>query len=77
MRLIYNNESHTTESPPGVQIVVPGWGNTAEIENIDRSSSIFGEFFKIICDKLVCTGLERNLSIRGAPYDFRKAPSKT
>lgn len=76
MRLIYDNATHTTHSPPGVDIRVPGWGNSSAVEYIDPSLSTFGAYFKSVGDTLVGTGLERDVSIRGAPYDFRKAPSK-
>ena len=33
-------------------------------------------YFHNIVEALVSMGYERNTTIRGAPYDFRKAPSK-
>lgn len=76
MRLEYDNVTRTTRSPPGVDIRIPGWGNASAVEYIDPSLSTFGVYFKNVGDVLVGTGLEREVSIRGAPYDFRKAPSK-
>lgn len=76
MRLIYDNVTRTTRSPPGVDIRVPGWGNSSVVEYIDPSLSSYGAYFKSVGDTLVGAGLERDVSIRGAPYDFRKAPSK-
>lgn len=76
MRLIYNNVTRTTHSPPGVDIRIPGWGNSSTVEYIDPSLSSYGAYFKSVGDTLVGVGLERGISIRGAPYDFRKAPSK-
>jgi lysophospholipase-3 len=76
MRLVYNNVTHTTQSPPGVDIRIPGWGNSSAVEYIDPSLSMFGAYFKNVGDTLVSAGLERDVSIRGAPYDFRRAPSK-
>lgn len=35
-----------------------------------------GAYFKEIGNALVRSGYVRNVSIRGAPYDFRKGPSK-
>ncbi|XP_022160151.1 group XV phospholipase A2-like isoform X1 [Myzus persicae] len=76
MRLMYDNVTRTTHSPPGVDIRVPGWGNSSAVEYIDPSLSTFGAYFKSVGDTLVGTGLERDVSIRGAPYDFRKAPNE-
>ncbi|KAL4154537.1 hypothetical protein QTP88_000394 [Uroleucon formosanum] len=59
--------------PPGIDI--PGWGNSSAVEYIVPSLFTFGAYFKSVGDTLVGTGLERDVSIRGAPYDFRKAPS--
>ncbi|XP_050529312.1 phospholipase A2 group XV-like isoform X2 [Daktulosphaira vitifoliae] len=76
MRLIYDNTTRTTHSPPGVDIRIPGWGNSSAVEYIDPSLSTFGAYFKSVGDSLVGVGLERDVSIRGAPYDFRKAPNE-
>lgn len=76
MRLIYDNITRTTHNPPGVETIIPGWGNSSVVENIDPSLSKYGVYFKSIADALVSVGLERDVSIRGAPYDFRKGPSK-
>jgi len=76
MRLVYNNDTRTTHSPSGVDIRIPGWGNSSAVEYIDPSLSKIGAYFKYVGDTLVGVGLERDVSIRGAPYDFRKAPSK-
>lgn len=76
MRLVYDNVTRTTHSPPGVDIRVPGWGNSSAVEFIDPSLSSFGAYFKSVADVLVGAGLERDVSIRGAPYDFRKAPNE-
>lgn len=76
MRLVYNNVTRTTKSPPGVDIRIPGWGNSSTVEYIDPGLFTFGAYFKSVGDILVKSGLVRDISIRGAPYDFRKAPSK-
>ncbi|XP_050425580.1 phospholipase A2 group XV-like [Adelges cooleyi] len=76
MRLIYDNNTRTTYSPPGVDIRVAGWGNATAVEYIDPSLTSFGAYFKTIGNALVSVGLERDVSIRGAPYDFRRAPNE-
>ena len=35
-----------------------------------------GGYFKEIGNALIQNGYVRNISLRGAPYDFRKGPSK-
>lgn len=76
MRLIYNHGTHKTRNSPGVSIRIPGWGNSSVVENYDPSHNPLGCYFNTISNTLVKAGLERNKSIRGAPYDFRKAASK-
>lgn len=77
MRLIYDDITHTTQNSPGVDIKVQGWGETSTVENVDPTKfSFFGDYFSTICDALVDVGLERDVSIRSAPYDWRKAASK-
>lgn len=76
MRLIYNNETRTTSNPEGVTLRVPGFGNTSSVEWLDPTEASAGAYFKDIGNILVNLGYERNKSIRGAPYDFRKGPSK-
>lgn len=76
MRLEYDNVSRTTQSPPGVNTKVPGWGHSNTVEHIDPGLSDFGKYFNTISDMLVDFGLVRDISLRAAPYDFRKAPSK-
>lgn len=75
IRLIYDNKTRTTRSPDGVDIRVPGFGGTETIEWLDPSHASAGSYFKDIANTLVSIGYERNKTIKGAPYDFRKAPS--
>jgi hypothetical protein len=76
MKLVYNNLTRTTSNSEGVDIRIPGFGNTASVEWLDPSEASPGAYFKDIANTLVSLGYERNVSLRGAPYDFRKAPSK-
>lgn len=75
-RLIYDNVTRTTSNAPGVETRVPGWGDSEPVEWIDPSHASAGAYFKDIANALVALGYKRNKTIRGAPYDFRKAPSK-
>lgn len=75
MRLEYNNVTRTTNNSPGVLIRIPGFGNSSVVEWIDPSRASAGAYFKDVANMLTNLGYERNVSLRGAPYDFRKGPS--
>lgn len=76
MKLIYDNVSRTTHNNEGVDIQVPGFGDTNSVEYVDPSHLPISGYFNVLAEKLVEVGYKRNVSLRGAPYDFRKAPSK-
>jgi Lecithin:cholesterol acyltransferase. len=76
MKLVYDNVTRTTSNSEGVEIRIPGFGSTTSVEWIDPSHASQGAYFKDIANTLVALGYQRNVSLRGAPYDFRKAPSK-
>lgn len=71
VQLIYDNKTRTTSNPPGVETRVPGWGDPQSVEWIDPTRAGSGAYFKDIGNALVANGYVRNVSIRGAPYDFR------
>ncbi|CAH4012107.1 phospholipase A2 group XV-like [Pieris brassicae] len=75
-RLDYDNVTRTTKNPPGVDIRVPGWGNPEPVEWLDPSHDSAGAYFNSIGDALVKIGYVRNQTLRGAPYDFRRAPNE-
>ncbi|KAK9294345.1 hypothetical protein QLX08_011015 [Tetragonisca angustula] len=77
MKLIYDNVTRTTRNQNGVDIRIPGWGDPFVVEYLDPSKASPGSYFKDIGNMLVNElGYIRNHSIRGAPYDFRKAPNE-
>ncbi|XP_072937181.1 lysosomal phospholipase A and acyltransferase-like [Epargyreus clarus] len=76
LRLEYDNVTRTTKAPVGVDIRVPGWGNSEPVEWLDPSHESSGAYFNTIADALAKIGYIRNVSLRGAPYDFRKAPNE-
>ena len=76
MRLVYNKKTRTTENAPGVEIRIPGFGNTSTVEWLDPSQRAYTEYFKDIVDAILPLGYVRNINVRGAPFDFRKAPSR-
>ncbi|XP_034946388.1 phospholipase A2 group XV-like [Chelonus insularis] len=77
MKLVYDNKTRTTSNTPGVEIRIPGWGDSFPVEYLDPSKASPGSYFKDIGNMLVNDlGYVRNFSLRGAPYDFRKAPDE-
>ncbi|XP_005094704.1 phospholipase A2 group XV isoform X2 [Aplysia californica] len=77
MRLLYNPITRKTSNNEGVDIRVPQFGNTSSVEWLDAYShfSSLQYFFPIVKD-LVSLGYVRGKSVRGAPFDFRKAPNE-
>ena len=76
MKLTYDNITRTTTNNPGVDIRIPDFGNSTSVEWIDPSKASAGNYFATIAESILKFGYERNVSLRGAPYDFRKAPSR-
>ncbi|KAH0534846.1 phospholipase A2 group XV-like [Cotesia glomerata] len=77
MKLTYHNDTRTTTNTEGVSVRVPGWGDPFSVEYLDPSKASPGNYFKDVGNMLVNQlGYVRNLSLRGAPYDFRKAPNE-
>ena len=75
MKLIYDNVTRTTRNNDGVDIQIPGFGHTTSVEYVDSSRLPISGYFNIMTDLLVSMGYRRGYNLRGAPYDFRKAPS--
>ncbi|KAB0798285.1 hypothetical protein PPYR_09278 [Photinus pyralis] len=76
VKLKYDNVTRKTSNMDGVDIRVTGFGNTESVEYLDPSHASSGYYFKDIGNALVNLGYVRNLSVRGAPFDFRKAPNE-
>merc|ERR1719154_599858 len=76
IRLVYDPTTRTTGNAPGVQIRVPGWGTTTSMEYISQADWGFAAYFAGIVSGLVGGGYTRGATLRGAPYDFRKAANE-
>ncbi|XP_058451814.1 phospholipase A2 group XV-like isoform X2 [Malaya genurostris] len=76
MRLVYNSTTRKTQNSPGVETRIPGFGSSETVEWIDPSHATVGAYFVNIGNALVQNGYKRDVSIRGAPYDFRKGPNE-
>lgn len=80
MRLNYNNLTRKTSSSPGIEFKLPNWGSTEDLEWVDTTPVVdrydFGAYFYFISNALANRGYERGVNLFGAPYDFRRGPSK-
>ncbi|GAB1600840.1 group XV phospholipase A2-like [Argonauta hians] len=76
MRLIYDPKTRRTLDSPGVDVKVPGFGKTETVEYLDPWKEQFTSYYYHIVNRLTKLGLSRNVSIRGAPYDFRRSPNE-
>ena len=77
MRLVYDPKTRTTRNNDGVDIRVPGFGNSSTVEYLDPSLSSYSVYFNKVAAALVGDGYRRGVDLHGAPYDFRKAASET
>lgn len=74
MRILYNRTSRRTYNAPGVEIRVPGFGETETVEYLD-DIKLTG-YMHTLVQELVNIGYVRGKTIRGAPYDWRIAPNE-
>ncbi|XP_029951774.1 phosphatidylcholine-sterol acyltransferase [Salarias fasciatus] len=74
IRLVYNRTTRRSSNSPGVEVRVPGFGQTYPIEFLDINK-LAGYFYTMV-QHLVNAGYVRNETVRGAPYDWRLAPNE-
>jgi lysophospholipase-3 len=67
MRLMYNSTTKKTSNVDGVEIQVPGFGETSSIEFFDSSAISYSSYFAPIITSLVAIGYTRGVDLRGAP----------
>ncbi|KAI4466428.1 lecithin-cholesterol acyltransferase-related [Holotrichia oblita] len=76
IKLRYDNVTRRTLNTDGVEIRIPGFGSTEPVEWLDPSRASSGAYFTDIVNALVKLGHVRNQTLKGAPFDFRKAPNE-
>uniref|UniRef100_M3XHC8 Phosphatidylcholine-sterol acyltransferase n=1 Tax=Latimeria chalumnae TaxID=7897 RepID=M3XHC8_LATCH len=70
----YNKTSRRSSNAPGVDIRVPGFGETYSVEYLDRSK--LAGYLHTLVQNLVNIGYVRGETIRAAPYDWRIAANE-
>ena len=79
IRLAYDATTDALTNAPGVSVRAPDFGGTSSLEELDPSVPFSATaVFKPMVDALVGMagrGYARNSTVRGAPYDFRYAPT--
>jgi len=76
IKLIYDEDADTLKNNVGVETRVPDFGGTSAFEELDPSLPAHASAaFRDMVQALVGAGLVKNVTLRGAPYDFRYAPS--
>ncbi|KAM4722985.1 phosphatidylcholine-sterol acyltransferase [Rhinophrynus dorsalis] len=73
IRVVYNRTTRTASNAPGVEIHVPGFGETYSVEYLDKSK--LAGYLHTLVQNLVNNGYVRDETVRAAPYDWRIAPN--
>ncbi|XP_024912356.1 phosphatidylcholine-sterol acyltransferase [Cynoglossus semilaevis] len=74
IRLVYDRTTRRSSNSPGVQVRVPGFGQTYPVEFLDNNR--LTGYFHTMVNHLVNMGYVRNETVRSAPYDWRLAPNE-
>ncbi|CUT98876.1 phospholipase A [Echinococcus multilocularis] len=76
-KLKYNNETRRTEENDKAIITFPGWGETWSIDNLDSRPHSVTKYFQDLTTAFTQNPYYvPNSTIRGAPFDFRRAPNE-
>jgi lysophospholipase-3 len=78
IKLVYDEERDTLSNNAGVETRVPDFGGTSAFEELDPAIPLHktGAFYNMV-KGLVAAGHVKRSTLRGAPYDFRYAPSSS
>lgn len=76
IKLVYDEKHDVLSNNAGVETRVPDFGGTSALEELDPDVPFHATAaFRKIVLAMVDAGHKRNVTVRGAPYDFRYAPS--
>lgn len=76
-RLEFDHKTNTTHNTHGVEVRVKDPDSLSTVEYLTNlHAPSFGYFAPIIKSLIDEFGYERDVNLRGAPYDFRKAPNE-
>jgi len=76
IKLLYNDVTDELTNNAGVETRVPDFGGTSSFEELDPSVPFHATAtFRDMVNGFTDRGYVRNETLRGAPYDFRYAPS--
>ena len=77
MKLRYDNKTKLTYNSDGVDITTKNFGASDTVEYLDSSRLSVTSYFAQISDAFVAKyKYVKGVNIRGAPYDWRKAPNE-
>ncbi|KAA3669999.1 lysophospholipase III, partial [Paragonimus westermani] len=75
--LRYDPKTHTTHDNEKYEVIFPGWGDTSTIEYLDLEKHKFMEYLHgLVTELRKDPYYVSNRTVRGAPYDFRRAPNE-
>ena len=74
-RMQYDPTLDQYSNAKGVDIRIPGFGNTSTVEVLDPGVA-FTDYFKAIVSHFASIGYTRDKDIRAAPFDWRLGPSE-
>lgn len=73
--MLYDPATNSYVNNSGVQVRVPGFGDTNTVEYLDDVPWLeLVRYFHSFVDHFVKLGYERGKTIRAAPYDWRLSP---
>ncbi|KAM7536596.1 hypothetical protein Aperf_G00000086976 [Anoplocephala perfoliata] len=76
-KLLYNNATRRTEENDKAIITFPGWGETWSVDNLDSQPHTITKYFQDVTSAFTRNPYYiQNSTIRGAPFDFRRAPNE-
>ncbi|VDM30985.1 unnamed protein product [Hydatigera taeniaeformis] len=76
-KLKYNNATRRTEENDKAIITFPGWGETWPVDNLDSHPHSVTRYFQDLTAAFTQNPYYvPNSTIRGAPFDFRRAPNE-